>query len=130
MIKTVENPYKSIFPPSQIRITEEDIQRISDAIEFMKQFDPLEVSQLEAEMITMHLAGMVNESNEFVDNYNVEKHRRARFIEHMDYMLDSDIAAWCRKMYEFSFWRYSNFVIVNIIWNWLNRSLVAPMSFL
>lgn len=122
--------YSIFYPSHRVKLSDEDTERMRSAVEFLNQFDPLAVSDIELEYIVMHTAFLVNESNAFTDNYNVEPNRRKAFLDHMDHALTSDVNAWCKKLYECGFWRNENFAIVTLIWNWLSRSLANPTSFL
>jgi hypothetical protein len=111
-------------------LDDEDIERIHFAIKFLAQFEPLSHSTEVLEMMMMHTAYLINNDNVFENNINIEPRRLKLFTEHVDMMNSSDISAWCRKLYEFNFWRFDNFVTVNIIYNWLRGTLSEPKSFL
>lgn len=119
------------YPTNRTRtLTDNDAEKIRNAINFLSKFDPLSVSDIELEYIVMHTAFLVSDHNAFVNNYNIEPARRERFLDHMTQILTSDINTWCKQLYEFGFWRHENFATVNLIWNWLNGTLSDPKSLL
>lgn len=101
---------------------------ILDAMEFLKDYKALDMSDMELEMCIMHSAFIVSDNNSFDNNYNVRN--RDVFIDHVALIRDTDISAWCRKLYEYNLWNKANRVIVNILHNWLNSSLDNPTRFI
>jgi hypothetical protein len=125
---TTVHPYAVFYPRSKIELSDTEIDKMNAATSFLRGFNPLEVSDIELEYIVMHTAFMVNDLNGFSNNYNVSN--KEKFLDLMAETLTSDINTWSRRLYESGFWTFDNFAIVNLIWNWLNGSLVAPTSFL
>lgn len=99
---------------------------LEDAFFFMQDLDPKEMSVLEHEMALMHAASIIDEANEFADNFNVRPALHNRYIDHVSFMMNSDTATWCRKLDSFSFWPTANRRVANLAWNWLNNTLDAP----
>jgi hypothetical protein len=111
-----------------MQLSDIEIERMNAATDFLRSFSPTAVSDIELEYIVMHTAFMVNDLNCFANNYNVSN--KEKFLDLMSEALTCDINTWSRRLYESGFWSFDNFAIVNLIWNWLNGSLVAPTSFL
>lgn len=120
-----------LFPPyRQNRVTDEEVERVREAIELMKSYDPVDTEFLLAELMIQHVAYVVDPHNQFEDNWNISLTRRKLFSAHIEWMKDSSIEAWTRRLSEYAFWHYSNPVICNLVGNWLNGSLDNPRGFL
>lgn len=127
---TFEHRYSALFPPNRVRLRQDDVDRIEAALQFLRQFDPLVLSPEESEMVVMHTALLINDHNQFENNWNIDTGRRKLFIEHMTHMTTTDIPAWSRRCFEYAFWRYDNFAIVNVLCNWLSGTLDEPKGYL
>ena len=127
---SITQSYSVFYPKNKVSLSNEERERMRSAIEFIEQFDPLTVSDIELEYIVMHTAFLICPENVFVNNYNVDPRRQKVFLDHMSLVFTSDINAWCQKLYELGFWRWENFATVNLLWNWLNRTLANPTPFL
>lgn len=125
-----EHPYSVLLPPNRVRLRQEDVDRIGEALHFLRQFNPLVMSPEELEMAVMHTAFLVNEHNQFENNWNIEPSRRKTFMEHMSHIIDTDISAWCRRCFDYAFWRFDNYCIINVLWNWLHGTLDEPKGYL
>jgi len=125
---TTVHPYAVFYPRHKMQLSDIEIERMNAATDFLRSFSPTAVSDIELEYIVMHTAFMVNDLNCFANNYNVSN--KEKFLDLMSEALTCDINTWSRRLYESGFWSFDNFAIVNLIWNWLNGSLVAPTSFL
>ncbi|NBR22251.1 MAG: hypothetical protein EBU08_00370 [Micrococcales bacterium] len=96
-----------------------------ESLDVLNQMNPLLVSDVELEMLVMHIALVVDQSNSFKDNWNITPSRRPLYIKHMSYAVTSDPAAWCRKFNEYNFFSSST-VVSNLIFNWLRGQLESP----
>lgn len=97
-----------------------DGKGIGDAVDFLKDFNPSSVSDVEIEMCIMHAAFLVDPRNTFRNNYNVSN--KKIYIDHINVVKESDISAWCQKLHDLYLWQYGNRIIVNIVFNWLKNS--------
>lgn len=120
----------NLFPPHRrTLISDEEIERVRAAIELMKSYDPVETEFVLAELMIQHVAFLVNDKNEFENNWNIADNRRELFSEHISWMKDSSIEVWTKRFAQYAFWRFSNPVICNLVGNWLNGSLDKPRGF-
>ena len=101
-----------------------DTRKIRNGIDFLSDFNPNLLSEVEIEMCIMHVASIIDNRNVFKDNYNVSN--KKLFIDHISLIKGCDTASWCRKLYDGCFWQYGDRVIVNLIYNWLNNSFNLP----
>ena len=101
-----------------------DTRKIRNGIDFLSDFNPNLLSEVEIEMCIMHVASIIDNRNVFKDNYNVSN--KKLFIDHISLVKGSDTASWCRKLYDTAFWQYGDRVIVNLVYNWLNNSFNSP----
>ena len=101
-----------------------DSRKIRDAINFLSDFTPDLLSKMEIEMCIMHAAFIIDKRNEFKNNYNVKD--KGIFIDHVDLIRDTDFVSWCKYLYENQVFMYSDRVIINLVFNWLNGSLSNP----
>ena len=100
-----------------------DSDNIRTAMEFLADFNPKFLSEVEIEMCIMHVAFLLDSRNNFSDNYNVSN--KNLYIDHICLVKESDLSAWCQKLYDLNFWRYCNRVVVNIVFNWLRDSFAS-----
>lgn len=100
---------------------------LRQAIEFLRSIDPLASrSDLEREMLIMHVAFLVDPQNEFRNNTNIFGPRREVFSDHVSVIMDSDIATWCKKLHASAYWPAANRRIANLLYNWLRGTLDEP----
>lgn len=111
-------------------LSDDGRDQLGDAVEFLSQIEVDTCKGVELEMVLQHTAYLVNPDNEFVNNTNIGDGRRDLFYSIVDLMHESDIDTWCRKLGESHFWRASNNVICNVVWNWLRGSLDEPVIFM
>lgn len=100
---------------------------IRESVHVLSQMNPMKVSDVELEMLIMHIAYLVDNKNAFDNNWNVIESRRPLFITHSSYAISSDPAAWCRKLNEYNFFTCSS-TVSNLMFNWLKGSLDSPES--
>jgi hypothetical protein len=127
--QVISNHRYAVLGSSKI-LHQDDIDRITAAVQFLQAMKPTDFSPMELEYAIMHTAFVVNEENKFKDNYNIDPDRRNQFSDHVEKVLESDIYAWIRKLYDFAYWRYDNLIVCNLVWNWLNGSLDEPTGIL
>lgn len=93
------------------------------AITFLSSV-PSDVSEMELEMFIMHAAYVVDNRNEFVDNFNVKQ--RGDFIDLVDTLKSTDVAAWTKQLGHRGFWDNGNLRVANLVYNWINGTLDNP----
>ena len=119
----------ALFPSAQRKAsTEEALEGVYNARKFLLSCGPLEYDDEALELAVMHVAYLVDEKNAFFNNVNIKPERKALFIEHMSMMKESDVEVWCRKLYDSTFWNFSNAIVTNLIYNWIIGSLNTPRS--
>ena len=96
------------------------------SIEFLKIVDPRAMSHMEIEMAMQHAAFIADSRNQFKNNSNVQRGREGAFIDHVAMIHESDIASWCNRIANNSFWTYGNRRMANLMWNWINGTLEDP----
>lgn len=100
---------------------------LRQAMDFLRSVDPLESrSDVEFEMLIMHVASLVDPQNEFKNNTNIFGQRREVFSDHVSVIMDSDVATWCKKLHASAYWPAANRRIANLLYNWLRGSLDEP----
>lgn len=99
-------------------------QPLLRAVDMLKNISVASSDEMEIEMYIMHAAHMVDDRNEFVDNFNVT--RKDIFMDHVVLVKEADPAAWTRKLFDFGCWPHANRRICNLVWNWLRGSLDDP----
>jgi hypothetical protein len=116
--------------PRHLRTTpnEDRLDAVRNSFLFLSNLSPLELEGEELEVAIMHTAYLVDDNNGFFNNINISPERRNVFIEHVDLMRASDIQVWCRKLYDYNFWKFSNSIIANVIYNWIGGTLDAPRN--
>lgn len=114
----------------QLKPKNETLDAIHNSMLFLGGMDPLELDGEELEVTIMHTAFLIDQSNEFQNNMNIDPARRGKFIEHCYLMKNSDIDVWIRKLYDSNFWKSSNSTIANVLYNWLKGTLVTPEGFI
>jgi len=102
-----------------------DTRKIRNGIDFLSDFNPNLLSEVEIEMCIMHVALIIDDRNTFKNNYNIVGNKEL-FIDHVSLIKGSDITSWCRKLYDSAFWMHGDRIIVNLVFNWLNNSFNSP----
>lgn len=109
---------------------DEAYQWYREAWNFLRDTNPALLDGIELEYTIMHVAYLVDRSNEFKDNINMNRERYRRFVDHVALMNESDIVTWTRQLYGMQFWKTANRRVANIVYNWLKGSLDTPEAFL
>jgi hypothetical protein len=97
--------------------------------EFLSTVD-VQADPMELEMAVMHAAYLIDSRNEFENNSNLRsKEKYGAYVDMIELMVSSDIDAWCKRLRNESYWKFSNREIVNVVWNWLSGTLESPQVF-
>ena len=68
-----------------------DTRKIRNGIDFLSDFNPNLLSEVEIEMCIMHVASIIDNRNVFKDNYNVSN--KKLFIDHISLIKGCDTAS-------------------------------------
>jgi hypothetical protein len=99
--------------------------QLLEAANFLSNISFAQADEMEIEMYIMHAAFIVDDKNSFSNNYNVTN--KNVFIDHVALSKDSDAAAWCKRMADYSLWPTGNRRIANLVYNWMNNSINNPV---
>jgi len=116
--------------PKHMRVTsnEDRLDAIRNSFLFLSNLSPVDLDGEELEVAIMHTAYLIDGNNAFSNNININPTRRNVFIEHVDLMKMSDIEVWSRNLYDYSFWKFSNSIIANVVYNWISGTLDSPRN--
>jgi hypothetical protein len=99
-------------------------QQLLEAINFLSSISFAQADEMEVEMYIMHAAYIVDSRNAFTDNYNVTN--KNVFIDHVAMLKSSDVAAWSKRLADYSLWTVGNRRIANLVYNWISGTLDQP----